>query len=1092
MNTLEDKNNTSFLGKILAKLQNNETKTILFLLFIAFFVRIVFSLLFPTGHPTDINNFRIWSMDVTKKGIFDFFQPSPVGTWCDYPPGYIWVLYLTGKIYSFIDPTFANWSGSLFTTFTKFPGILAEIINIYLIYFISRRYVPSSIAIGAATIYAFQPAMFYESAVWGQMDSVTVTFLMLTLLFMIDKKFDLAILVTAINCMMKPQGILLIPLLAFVGLYNLVISNDKSKLLRQAILGLLYGIGYVYLITLPITKDLTQVIPWLYQHYVAQADLYPFSSIQAFNLWALTGMWQKDSREILGISHKFWGMLFYLSGYAFACYYYVIKSRKEKESIETHKTLLEKELLRAEDNLDNIKKEKYLEIENLNYKIDSFNNNNEIPETEKQDNVIELESLKNNTEKQIKEAETKITNLKDTLVNSAKNFEGVALIHASTIALISFFIFPTRMHERYLFPGLSFLAISAAMNFRIKNMYYVLSGIFLINLFFEFPGDKSNIGAPPFMTALVNLLKTPITFMTAQDNFGLFFFTPLVLANIYLVFLIFMKLWKEKPVEVDENEILNQTQNIIKSESNDTKKGFTLPPISKFDLKDLGYILGISLVSFISRFLFLDFPEEMIFDEVYHARAGGEYIMGVHPFEWVHPPLAKILIGVGEYIFGVNAFGWRIMPVIFGTLFIPIMYIFGKSLFNRREAGILAALILAMDGVFFVQSRTAMTNIFATFFQVSAVAFFWFYVQYDYWKEKAIKKYTFFAISGVFMSLALATRWTSMGALAFILGSMIWYRFLFDITLDDILKGNLKPFFNKINFEQVKFLFMALVFFVLLPYVVYIIAYIPYMKLNHNVADIWDMQKGIYTYHKNLRDPHPYYSEWYTWPFLIRPTWYYFRDFHNGTLSGIIAIGNPAIWWSSIFVTLFALYKAIREKHASLLYSGLGFVILYLPWAVSPRIKNFNHYLFEAIPYACLSLAFVIMYLWDKGNEKKEELSKEDITFNRLSIFSVVILALSLIFIGLLALWTQQWKYANPFPFLEPYTRQMFDSVGYLALSLVAIIFYALWENNKFRTISVLYFSIIVALFIFFYPLFSGYPMNWAYYSIHIWMKSWI
>jgi dolichyl-phosphate-mannose--protein O-mannosyl transferase len=39
-------------------------------------------------------------------------------------------------------------------------------------------------------------------------------------------------------------------------------------------------------------------------------------------------------------------------------------------------------------------------------------------------------------------------------------------------------------------------------------------------------------------------------------------------------------------------------------------------------------------------------------------------------------------------------------------------------------------------------------------------------------------------------------------------------------------------------------------------------------------------------------------------------------------------------------------------------------VCLYLPWGLSPRTLNYNHYLFEAIPYACLSLGLFLDQLW--------------------------------------------------------------------------------------------------------------------------------
>ena len=38
-----------------------------------------------------------------------------------------------------------------------------------------------------------------------------------------------------------------------------------------------------------------------------------------------------------------------------------------------------------------------------------------------------------------------------------------------------------------------------------------------------------------------------------------------------------------------------------------------------------------------------------------------------------------------------------------------------------------------------------------------------------------------------------------------------------------------------------------------------------------------------------------------------------------------------------------------------------------MPWGLSPRTLNFSHYLFEAIPYACLSLGMLLDRRWDRG-----------------------------------------------------------------------------------------------------------------------------
>jgi dolichyl-phosphate-mannose--protein O-mannosyl transferase len=84
-----------------------------------------------------------------------------------------------------------------------------------------------------------------------------------------------------------------------------------------------------------------------------------------------------------------------------------------------------------------------------------------------------------------------------------------------------------------------------------------------------------------------------------------------------------------------------------------------------------------------------------------------------------------------------------------------------------------------------------------------------------------------------------------------------------------------------------------------------------------------------------------------------------------GPIRGILALGNPALWWASVPVTLWALWTGISQRNPRRLFSGIGFCALYLPWGLSPRTLNFSHYLFEAIPYACLSLGQWLDHTWD-------------------------------------------------------------------------------------------------------------------------------
>ena len=82
-------------------------------------------------------------------------------------------------------------------------------------------------------------------------------------------------------------------------------------------------------------------------------------------------------------------------------------------------------------------------------------------------------------------------------------------------------------------------------------------------------------------------------------------------------------------------------------------------------------------------------------------------------------------------------------------------------------------------------------------------------------------------------------------------------------------------------------------------------------------------------------------------------------------MRGIVALGNPAVWWVSVPVSAWAVATGVRWRDPRRVFAGAGFFLLYLPWGLSPRTLNFSHYLFEAIPYACLALGILLDRAWD-------------------------------------------------------------------------------------------------------------------------------
>jgi dolichyl-phosphate-mannose--protein O-mannosyl transferase len=198
------------------------------------------------------------------------------------------------------------------------------------------------------------------------------------------------------------------------------------------------------------------------------------------------------------------------------------------------------------------------------------------------------------------------------------------------------------------------------------------------------------------------------------------------------------------------------------------------------------------------------------------------------------------------------------------------------------------------------------------------------------------------------LGLALSTRWTSLWAWGF-LGLV--FLVLRSRHLLERSEGRTRA--------AIRDGALAAVAFVVIPAGIYLASYGPWMMQGHTLGEVIDQQRDVWQYHARLSATHHYFSEWWKWPWLVRPTWYFWWS-NEETVRGIVALGNPAIWWASVPAVVWALVSGWRERDPRRLFAGAGFCFLYLPWGLSPRTLNFGHYLFEALPYACLALGMLL------------------------------------------------------------------------------------------------------------------------------------
>ncbi len=112
---------------------------------------------------------------------------------------------------------------------------------------------------------------------------------------------------------------------------------------------------------------------------------------------------------------------------------------------------------------------------------------------------------------------------------------------------------------------------------------------------------------------------------------------------------------------------------------------------------------------------------------------------------------------------GSYDFSWRLPGVILGALTVGVLFLLGRLLFARRVVGVLVGLFVLFDGMFFVQSRIAMNDVYTGFFIFSAYLLFaWM------WLEPEKVKRAFWVVlpaMGVLLGLALASKWVAAYAI---------------------------------------------------------------------------------------------------------------------------------------------------------------------------------------------------------------------------------------------------------------------------------------------------------------------------------------
>ena len=408
-------------------------------------------------------------------------------------------------------------------------------------------------------------------------------------------------------------------------------------------------------------------------------------------------------------------------------------------------------------------------------------------------------------------------------------------------------------------------------------------------------------------------------------------------------------------------------------------------------------ILAVGAIAGGLRFTHLGYPQQRIFDEYYYSKSACIFLgysddrCDVNSSDerywrenrndtgaWVHPPLGKWMIAAGEVVAGTDSFGWRVSAAVAGTASVMLLAAIAQLLFASPVWVFSAGLLLAVENLHVVQSRTGMLDVFVTFWIVLGFALL---LLDRRWIERRPlapaapageadggrvrapaplwRPWRFAA--GAALGAGLATKWSAATAIA----AVIALSFLWEVTRRRRL-GVRRPILDAIPAEG----FGHVVAFLLVPVVVYAASYAGWFAhFGWNLGDWVRLQGDIWEYHRNLSvldqttgEPiHDYLSQAWRWILLTRPVLYY-ADYGEGVRQVIYANGNPAIFWGSLLAIPYTAVAWVRHRDWRAGFVVVAVAGLYLPWFLVSR-PQFLFYATPITPFLVLACVYALRSL---------------------------------------------------------------------------------------------------------------------------------
>lgn len=559
-----------------------------------------------------------------------------------------------------------------------------------------------------------------------------------------------------------------------------------------------------------------------------------------------------------------------------------------------------------------------------------------------------------------------------------------------------------------------------------------------------------------------------------------------------------------------------------------------MPALSRFLRRVPAWVWPalVLLLAAVLRLVDLGRAPSLVFDELYYVRDAVSQLAHGYPTTWpdsehafggerarsftdeaslaVHPPLGKWMIGLGMLAFGGGAdaavgtagidtaWGWRIAVAVAGVITVALTMRITKLLTGSLATATLAGLFLAIDGVHVVLSRVSLLDGFLTLFVTLGALF----MVRDHlalgsaWRafarsrlaghsplqaqdppghaplpasgaESAVSpvvwRRPWLLAAGLAFGLAAGVKWSGLFALAAFL--------LLTVFRDMIVRARTHGLGRVLSGTALQILATGAI---ALPaaLVAYLATWLGWILTpggwgrqegtNWFMA-LWKFHVDTITWHSSLVAPHPYRSDPWTWPLGLRPTAMYFEQLPGGLVSVISPIPNPVVTWAGV-LALITLGALVVRAMLRVLRPGLGRGFGVVP-AGTDSLKPLHGTAFRRAHWSALTA-------------------------------SPLLAAGSFAIVGYLSGWLP-WVLMSSRSSVFQFYAVVLTPFSALALALVLAWFAGpraerTREEVQGRRIAV---AILVAAALaaaaFFFPLWTGLPIDRGYWQLHLWLPGW-